>query len=125
MAGKYKGVALEWLLPVILILIGLTAFGLGRLSSKAESSQGLLIRLPDGTTETAAAYQAATPAPVAQTTAAPAGEGAYVASKSGTKYYLPSCSGVSRIKEENKVWFATAAEAAAAGYSPASNCPGL
>jgi len=52
-------------------------------------------------------------------------EGAYVASKNGTKYYLPSCSGAKRIKDENKVWFATAAAAAAAGYEPAANCGGL
>jgi hypothetical protein len=49
----------------------------------------------------------------------------YVASKTGTKYHLPWCSGARRIKEENKVWFATKEEAEAAGYTPASNCKGL
>ncbi len=53
------------------------------------------------------------------------GEKLFVASKSGTRYYFPWCSGVSRIKEENKVWFATADEAKRAGYLPASNCKGL
>ncbi len=48
-----------------------------------------------------------------------------VASKSGTKYYLPSCAGVERISEANKVWFASAAAAAAAGYAPSANCKGL
>ncbi len=52
-------------------------------------------------------------------------EGKYVASKSGTKYYLPACSGVNRIKPENRVWFATVEDAQAAGLTPASNCPGL
>ncbi len=52
-------------------------------------------------------------------------EGQVVASKNGTKYYLPSCSGVSRIAEANKVWFASVAAAAAAGYTPAVNCKGL
>jgi hypothetical protein len=52
-------------------------------------------------------------------------QGSYVASKSGTRYYLPACSGASRIKEENKVWFATVGEAQAAGYTAAANCPGL
>ena len=64
---------------------------------------------------------------------AAAGEGAgtrvlvgkYVASKNGTKYYLPNCSGAKRISETNKVWFATAAVAVAEGYTPAANCPGL
>lgn len=51
--------------------------------------------------------------------------GKYVASISGTKYHLPSCSGAKRIKEENKVWFNSKEEAEKAGYKPASNCPGL
>lgn len=51
--------------------------------------------------------------------------GAYVASKNGTKYYLPTCAGAERINEENRVWFASVAEAQAAGYGPAANCKGL
>lgn len=54
-----------------------------------------------------------------------AAKGKYVASKSGSKYYLPDCSGVKRIKEENKVWFDTVDEAKAEGYEPAKNCKGL
>lgn len=48
-----------------------------------------------------------------------------VASKYGTKYYLTSCSGADRISEKNKVYFASAAAALAAGYAPASGCKGL
>jgi len=48
-----------------------------------------------------------------------------VASKYGTKYYLPSCAGASRITTANRVSFASAAEARAAGYTPATNCVGL
>lgn len=51
--------------------------------------------------------------------------GTYVASKTGSKYYLPSCAGAKRIKDENKVWFATKTAAETAGYSTASNCKGL
>lgn len=54
-----------------------------------------------------------------------ASSGTYVASKNGTRYYLPSCGGVKRINEENKVWFATKSEAEAAGYTPAANCDGI
>ncbi len=119
---RHKGLLELWLLPAVLVLVGLTAFGLGRLSALGERGEGLVIRLPDGSVQTAAAYAATTPAKVA---AAPATSGTYVASKSGTKYYLPSCSGAGRIKEENKVWFETVAEAQAAGYTAAANCPGL
>ncbi|MFH2105454.1 MAG: Ada metal-binding domain-containing protein [Parcubacteria group bacterium] len=52
-------------------------------------------------------------------------QGDYVASKNGTKYYLTSCSGANRIKEENKVWFDSADEAKTEGYEPAKNCQGL
>jgi hypothetical protein len=52
-------------------------------------------------------------------------DGGYVASKNGTKYHLPWCGSAKQIKEENKIWFATKAEAEAAGYTPASNCKGI
>lgn len=51
--------------------------------------------------------------------------GKIVASKNGTKYYLSECSGADRISDANKVWFASAALASAAGYTPAANCKGL
>ena len=101
-----------YILPVILILIGLTAFGLGRLSTAGEQGPRLIINNAPILTQTAAV-------------AASKDKGAYVASKSGTKYYLPSCSGVSKIKEENRVWFSSVARAQAAGYTAAANCPGL
>lgn len=51
--------------------------------------------------------------------------GQFVASKTGTKYYLPTCAGASRISTANKVWFSSVAAAVKAGYSPAANCTGL
>jgi deoxyribonuclease-1 len=45
-----------------------------------------------------------------------------VASKNGTKYHLVNCSGAKSIKEENKIWFASEADAQAAGYTRAGNC---
>lgn len=50
---------------------------------------------------------------------------AFVASKNGTRYYLPSCSGSKRIKPENLISFPSQEAAEAAGYSKAANCPGL
>lgn len=54
----------------------------------------------------------------------PTGGVGVVASKSGTKYYLPECAGAGRISNANKVWFASASAAREAGYTPATNCPG-
>ena len=50
---------------------------------------------------------------------------ALVASKNGTKYYLTTCNGANRIKEENKIYFTSVQEAQENGYEPAANCPGL
>ncbi len=55
---------------------------------------------------------------------APAGE-SVIASKTGTKYHLPDCPGAKQTKSENKISFPSVAAALAAGYTPASNCPGL
>jgi len=52
-------------------------------------------------------------------------DGQVVASKSGTKYYLPWCSGAERISDANKMWFASALDAHTAGYTPAENCNGI
>lgn len=46
----------------------------------------------------------------------------FVASRKGKNYYYPWCSGASRLKESNKIWFKSAKEAEAAGYKLASGC---
>lgn len=51
-----------------------------------------------------------------------ASSGAFVASKNGTKFYPANCSSAKRIKDANKVFFATAADAENEGYSRASGC---
>ncbi len=111
-------------MPAVLALVALSAFGLGRLSVVGVPS----IATPEPKIQTAAA--ANTPAKTAQISTLEAtqtgdSDGQYVASKTGSKYYRASCGAVSRIKEENKVWFDSAAEAEAAGYTKAANCPGL
>ena len=51
--------------------------------------------------------------------------GTYVGSKNSDKYHLPWCAGAKRIAEGNRVWFSSKEEAERAGYSAASNCPGI
>lgn len=48
--------------------------------------------------------------------------GSVVVSKNGEKYHHPWCSGARAIKEENKIWFTSEADALAAGYTKAGNC---
>ena len=118
---------------VLIFLVGIGSFGLGRLSvmtvgapNAASDSRVILLAtstklIPATSTFSSVGATAVAPSPPSQHSVS----GPYVGSKSGTKYYLVSCSGVKRIKETNKVFFATKDEAAAAGYAPAANCPGL
>ena len=98
------------IIAVSFLLIALIAFGLGRLSIIFQNKQGVTI----------GHAQLGALADPQNTSAA-----VYAASKSGRAYYLSSCAGVSRIKEENKVWFSSKKEAEDLGYQPARNCPGL
>ena len=49
-------------------------------------------------------------------------KGSIVASKSGKKYYFPWCSGVKRIKVENRIYFDTELEAQGKGLTLSSSC---
>jgi len=53
------------------------------------------------------------------------GETVVVGSRTGSKYHLPSCPGAKQIKTENLINFSSIADAEAAGYKPAANCPQL
>lgn len=118
------------LIVLVLILSATLAFGLGVLAGKdmvkAEGKDGFWIeQLPDKPLPSGgpAAALEAVKAPTSEVPVATSGT--YLASKNGTKYYLPTCGSAKRIKTENIVWFQTKAEAEAAGYGPAANCPGL
>lgn len=115
----------------ILVLSSTAAFGLGILAGKdmeraSGAGKGFWIENMASSSSQAAAVSTGLPrAPVSKAVSTAPSSGGFVASKNGTKYYLPSCGGAGRIKEENKVWFTTKEDAEASGYTPASNCPGL
>lgn len=72
----------------------------------------------------AAAKAAPAVAGIRQEGAAPAealAKAGFVASVNSTLYHHPDCPTAKRIKDVNQVWFASQAEAEAAGYSP-SKC---
>lgn len=121
---KFKSVSggsPDLFLAALLVLVAVTSFLLGRMSTEGERQ---VVRqdaalIPEAAEETKASSDASESVTEAK---APGG---YVASKNGTKYHLPWCSGAQLMNEENKIWFATKAEAEAAGYEPAANCKGL
>lgn len=129
---------------LVVILVGILSFGLGRLSTIPPARAPVVLTIPDATHtqvasvgdllegkrgvggDMAVSVQSSTAgARALQETSSEMGKGAYVASKNGTVYHLPWCSGAKRIKEENKRWFASKEEAEGAGLRPASNCKGI
>jgi hypothetical protein len=106
----------------IVVLLGFASFGLGRLSAIEEQRQPVRIETYDLFSIPVDIEPEQTSLPNEEGVAK---AGPYVASKNGSRFHLPSCPGAKQIKQENMVWFNTKNEAAAAGYSPASNCPGL
>lgn len=111
---KIKGSESEICRVLIILSIGFLAFGLGRLSKLEESKPPITI-IDSSPVDIQPTVEADSTASL----------GNFVASKSGSSYYFPWCQGVKKIKEANKIWFKTKAEALAAGYSPAGNCKGL
>lgn len=99
----------EIVFALMLILVGFSAFGLGRLS------------VLESTREPARITQAAANGQREPLTIG----GKVVASRNGTKYHAPWCGGAGRISEKNKIWFKSEEAARAAGYTPAGNCKGL
>ncbi len=113
-----------WFGPLVLVLVAAAAFGLGRWSKLEELRPPVTIQQAGAANNLAAAGDSSSPTATLKLPSS-SGEGKYVGSKTGTKYHLPWCSGAQRIKEENKIWFNSEAEAAGKGYGPAANCPGL
>ena len=110
---------------VIIILVGCSSFGLGRLSAFDEMRESVTIEPPSSNRQVDVAQNILPSTQIKDTTEKTPTEGNIVASKSGTKYYFPWCSGANKIGKSNKVWFQTESEARAKGYTPASNCKGL
>lgn len=94
---------------VILVLASSLSFGLGYLAG-LDARQGNVLGIEQVPT---------------QEVGAPTGSVGVVASKFGTKYYLPKCAGADRISDANKIWFSSAAVATSEGYTPAANCDGI
>ena len=57
--------------------------------------------------------------------ASPSAPVVIVGNKSSKIYHLADCPGALKMSEQNKIVFDSVGAAAAAGYRPAKNCPGL
>ncbi len=123
-------------LALLLVFVGFGGFLIGRISVVLDGTQGGLritekeMGYGSGMEQQASVLGAAVVSSenladgVGETAVSPQ-TGVYVASRNGTVFHLPTCSGAKRISEVNKIWFATKEEALAKGYRPAANCKGL
>jgi len=128
---------------LVVILVGLGSFGLGRLS-KDNAGSGIKIEYPAQEIVQTASVLGAMDSAVTQAeasnfsqtsplkpakTSKPAAVGStssagreFFASKIGHKYYSIGCSGGKTIKQENRIYFKTEAEAISAGFEKSASC---
>jgi hypothetical protein len=115
---------------LVIILVGLAGFGLGKISA-LEKSRGIVDIQPvnwplaSSTRPTSLPTSVVVPQSAAAMVASEKAVGFLVASKGGKKYHFPWCAGAAQIAEKNKIWFDSYEEAQRAGYSAATNCQGL
>jgi len=118
----------DLLIVIIVILVGLGSFELGRLSKETNSS-GIKIEYTNQDSNQSSNVISSLEYPnILQndkiSTAANSNSTGktFFASNRGSKYYSISCSAGKIIKQENRVWFTTGEEAQAAGYTLSSSC---
>lgn len=117
---------LDTILIILMILVGITSFGLGRLSAQTDkqANKNIEIILPNGQKQGISEYAGqlrADPDIQAQKPVTHS-DGAFFASKNGTKFYPKGCSAGNKILESNKIFFITAKEAVDAGFALAKGC---
>jgi len=104
-----EAVLAEWGLIIVVFLVALASFGLGRLSATEAARPIVSVGQAPEETEIRPMHAG----------------GLVVASKNGSVYHFPWCAGASQIAVANQVWFTTEEAAQKAGYTPSKNCKGL
>lgn len=137
----------KYFVPIVIILIAIIAFSLGRISGIQEKRPPVNVISSDSaplttllqqeggtgkTTQSAVSPNKIKDQPLQNTATAASAVvgplnpgGQVVASKNGGKYHYPWCPGAKQISPQNLITFNSIEEARAAGYTPASNCKGL
>jgi hypothetical protein len=109
------------LVIIIIVLVGLGSFELGRLS-KENTNPGIKVEYDSQEASVINTEPINENPSIAQKSQTSTTSKNFFASKTGSKYYSVSCSGGKTIKEENRVYFDTAEEAEKAGYELSSSC---
>jgi hypothetical protein len=128
MLRQYLVKVKEWLLPregeifmvIVIVLVALIGFGLGRISALRENKFPIQIDYEEAKSLDPPQGEIGGRTSDFEQTA-----NLLVGSKNSSVYHFPWCSGAQRISESNKIWFSSKEEAEKAGYRPAANCKGL
>ena len=107
---------------LIVILVGLGSFELGRLSKESRTN-GLKIEYNGQEASLIApAINKSTNNSDITKSSQNSNSGEYFASNRGKKYYSINCSAGKTIKQENRIYFSTSTEAEQAGYQLSTSC---
>ena len=112
------------MIVIIVILVGLSSFELGRLSKETNQS-GIKILNTDEkgySDQNLNQIENQSANVFSATNSTISNSKTFFASSRGTKYYTTSCSAGKTIKLENRVYFQTGEEAQQAGYVLSSSC---
>ncbi len=104
------------------ILVGVIAFGAGRLSAPKIIRNPIVIEEPNASTSMNFFSDVSQPISntIGETAQTQSQKGLFVASKNSKVYHWPWCAPAKKIKPENQIWFKDEAQAKVAGYSPSS-----
>lgn len=136
--NKFKSLVADdsFFFGVLIVLISIASFGLGRWSVVPEPAQLASVSIEQPQKATAHSPTAPTngveagvvnsvPNPSVSVANTEASVPLYVGSKNGSKFHLLTCPGAGQIKEENKIFFSSKDEAYKKGYTEAGNCKGI
>lgn len=117
----------EIFITLIIILVGTASYGAGVLSAKTGHAPIEIRQNGAGVNTEVSGVFSSQPKPLEASQSESVIQsipqiGSIVASKNGVAYYLPGCSGSSRILDKNKIYFKNEDEAKVAGYHLAGNC---
>jgi hypothetical protein len=108
---KYRGESSlkDWGMPIVILLVSLSSFGLGRLSALNDIAPNIQIIQENKAAMAPGMYPG----------------GLIIGLEATMVYYAPWCKGIERIGNSDTVWFTGEIEALKAGFTPAKGCIGL
>ncbi|MBI2065770.1 MAG: hypothetical protein HYT68_01735 [Candidatus Zambryskibacteria bacterium] len=106
-------------LSLVIILVALLSFGIGRLSVVGNREP---VRIEYDPEISNSQFPISNQASIINALTNIENSTSVVVSKNGARYHYPHCAGAKQIKEENKIVFSSPAAAEAAGYTLAANC---